>query len=428
LKNYKLTVLFFAILLSSLAAEQVLESIVARVGEQVILRSELNAYVQMRMEEQQEMYPLPQAKLQQYLQELIDGKILIAGAQLDTNLMVTPTEVENAVDNQIRTMRERSGLSPEEFEQVLIEQEGLSVPTLRKRMHESYKEQIIKQKIQMRESASLNLSREDITNFFATYEDKFPTIGPSYHLSQIEVKISTPDSIREAAYQQMKQIQQRLNDGADFAELAKKYSDGPNAQNGGDFGFVGRGTLGNVTFENVAFQLSSGQISPIFETKLGFHILKAKEFKAGKVHLEHILKSVAADSLVIAKAMQKLDSLKNTIQTREQFQQAAVKFNDNERLKANQGEIGWVAKEGIPQRIVSQFDELQQGAISDPYIKEDYAVITRINAFDPDRSLSLKDDWNIIAQKAKEIHATQRLQQLVDQWRKDVYIETHLSL
>lgn len=67
-------------------------------------------------------------------------------------------------------------------------------------------------------------------------------------------------------------IKQKLNEGSNFAELAKQHSSCPSKQNGGQLGFFGRGRMVKP-FEDAAFALNVGQISEPVQTQFGWHLI-----------------------------------------------------------------------------------------------------------------------------------------------------------
>jgi parvulin-like peptidyl-prolyl isomerase len=87
-----------------------------------------------------------------------------------------------------------------------------------------------------------------------------------------------PDLTGEDAYKLAENIKAFLNAGEDFDGLAIKYSKGPNADMGGDLGFIGRGDM-MPEIEKAVLKLEPGQVSDVIETKLGYHIFKVIEKK-----------------------------------------------------------------------------------------------------------------------------------------------------
>lgn len=89
----------------------------------------------------------------------------------------------------------------------------------------------------------------------------------------------TLEEAKQKAREMLTDLKKQIEDGADFAELAKKYSDDPgSAAQGGDLGWFGRGQM-VPEFEEAAFSLQPGQVSDIIETQFGLHILKVEDKK-----------------------------------------------------------------------------------------------------------------------------------------------------
>jgi peptidyl-prolyl cis-trans isomerase C len=98
------------------------------------------------------------------------------------------------------------------------------------------------------------------------------------HLQYILVKASDkdPESVRVDAKKRADEAARKAASGEDFAALAKQYSQDPTAPRGGDIGLLPRGVM-FPKFEEVAFSLKPGQVSPVFETPKGFNVVKLLE-------------------------------------------------------------------------------------------------------------------------------------------------------
>jgi len=100
------------------------------------------------------------------------------------------------------------------------------------------------------------------------------------HARHILFKVS-PDDDAAARAEKLKKAEEVLKlarEGKDFAELAKEYSEGPSAPQGGDLGFFGKGAMVEK-FDNAVFAMKPGEISDVVETVFGYHIIKLEEVK-----------------------------------------------------------------------------------------------------------------------------------------------------
>jgi peptidyl-prolyl cis-trans isomerase C len=119
----------------------------------------------------------------------------------------------------------------------------------------------------------------EIRKFYDENPDRFRE-GERMRASWILIRCTPedPEEMRENARKRIEEVQARLQDGADFAELAKEYSQTNSAPKGGDIGFFPKGVMVKP-FEEAAFSLEPGEVSPIFETQFGYNIVKATGYK-----------------------------------------------------------------------------------------------------------------------------------------------------
>lgn len=119
--------------------------------------------------------------------------------------------------------------------------------------------------------SKIEVTDEEIKTYYEENKDTF-TEPEQVHASHI--LLETEEEANE--------ILAQLNEGADFAELAKEHSKDPgSAQNGGDLGFFGRGEM-VPEFEEAAFSLEVGEMSGVVESEHGYHIIKVTDKKEAK--------------------------------------------------------------------------------------------------------------------------------------------------
>ncbi|UCD79320.1 MAG: peptidylprolyl isomerase, partial [Desulfobacterales bacterium] len=94
----------------------------------------------------------------------------------------------------------------------------------------------------------------------------------------IKVEEGATDAQKAEARKKIDDVQQKLKNGGDFAELAKTYSEGPSNVRGGDLGYFSRGQMVKP-FEDAAFAMQPNELSDVVETRFGYHLIKVHDKK-----------------------------------------------------------------------------------------------------------------------------------------------------
>lgn len=414
--------------LSMVSAQEKIDGIVAVIGDEVILQSELNAYAMLRLNSlgiSQDSIDMKKYK-SNFLNELIDGKVLLAYGKKDSTISISNEEVEQATNNHITMLLRQNNLTLDSLEVELQRQQGISLVKFKADARKAIREQLLKQKVQQSYLYSGKITKKDVENFYKEYIDSLPKMGESVLLSKLSLNITPSEAIRQQAYDKIQSIKQRLDNGADFADLAKQFSQGPEAVEGGDLGFIAKGTLSELAFEEKAFSLSQGQTSDPFETRLGFHIINVIEKRDQKVHIRQIFIKVEPPQEEINLITAKLDSIRIHCKTEKDFIALVKKHSDDPVSKVNNGLMKWSSILELPADIRGAIDSLPIGSISKPVHTNQTVSIYRIEKRASERILTLKDDYAILEKKASDIYAQRKMIDLVSKWRKDIYIDIRL--
>ena len=132
-------------------------------------------------------------------------------------------------------------------------------------------------------SAKMVVSDADVSKFYQENKEKMrrPEEVQARHIL-IQLDAKADDKAKAAARKKLEDLAAEARAGADFAELAKKHSQDSTAAAGGDLGFFRHGMM-VAPFEEAAFKLKPGEISPVVETQYGLHLIRVEARRGGDI-------------------------------------------------------------------------------------------------------------------------------------------------
>ncbi|MGH9736594.1 MAG: peptidylprolyl isomerase [Candidatus Acidiferrales bacterium] len=268
---------------------QTVEEIVARVNNQIITLSDYRqADRDMRQGVAQDCQSCAPDKVQDevkgqekdLLRNLIDNLLLEERAK-DMGI-----SVETDVIKQLDDVRRQNGLDSMEALQKAVESgTGMS--------WEDYKQQIrnqlLRQKVIEQEvSGKMNISPDQVQQYYAAHKDEF-VMPEQVVLSEIFLGTQgrTPEEV-EAIHKKAEDLHGRIVRGADFTQIAQRYSEGQTAHDGGNLGSFKRGILA-PQLDDAVFKLQKGQVTGVIQTKTGFEILRVDQrYQSGQQPLAKV--------------------------------------------------------------------------------------------------------------------------------------------
>ncbi|HAD12598.1 MAG TPA: peptidylprolyl isomerase [Saprospirales bacterium] len=336
--NLKLGFIPFLLLPLSLLAQNdkaIIDRVVATVGGEIILLSEVQEQYSFAKKDQPDLPPDYQCMV---LQNLIVQKLLVNQAKLDS-IEVKDEEVEIQIDSRIDRLRAYFNQDDKAIEEFY----GQSVDEMKAMLSTDMRNQLLAERMQSKVTEKATITPLEVQRFFSNIpKDSLPYFNSEVEIREIVYKPKVSPEERQKALTRLEDIRKRiLEKGEDFAELAKKFSDdlGSGAQ-GGDLGFQKRGTF--VTeFEAMAYKLDANQISPVIETEFGFHIIQLLERRGNLIHCRHILLKPEITDTDLENAKNSLDSLRQQIiDGKMTFTEAVKRFGDkNQQSYNNDGRV-----------------------------------------------------------------------------------------
>jgi len=158
-------------------------------------------------------------------------------------------------------------------------------------------------------AGSITISEKESRDYYDSHPEAF---SQPEQIRARHILIIVPEEADEKAdgeaLKKIKEVQKKLQSGGDFEALAKEYSEGPSAKQGGDLGFFQHGQMVKP-FEIAAFALQPGEVSPIIKTQYGYHLIEVTDRRAGVTVPYKNMKNKIDEYLKQVKIQEKLGTL-----------------------------------------------------------------------------------------------------------------------
>ncbi len=406
-------------------AQEVLDKIVAVVGDEIILQSEFNFRVELAAAAQR-ANPKDKKFRRRVLESMVEEKLLYAQAELDS-ITVSDDQIEQQLNYQINYYINQYG-SRQKVEQVY----GMSIERIKRELRDDTRKNLMAQMVQNKKFGNIDISRREVKEFFDRYKDSLGVVPEKFEIAHIFINPQKGARVRKKAYEKAKMILDSLKKGADFAELAKKYSDDPgSASKGGDLGYVKRGVF-YPQFESAAFKLKKGQLSGIVESPVGFHIIQLLDRRGDEIHTRHILIKIRSDEKADLQAIDFLSNLRDSIKRGvHTFEYYAKKYSDDKQTAPFGGKLGTFDAGQLEKSLLNQLYKLKPGEMTYPTRLDINSTtygyhIVKLLKHTPEHRPSLSEDYDEI-KKIAEIDKKQRLyHQWIKELKKKIYWEIRI--
>lgn len=381
MKNFLLSLLAATLLCGVAQAQQVqpLDEIAAVVDEDVILRSELDRAVANILaqyaDRADQLPPLP------ILQRQVLERLVLMRLQTERAASTGIRVDDGEIDATVAAIAQQNGMSVDQLRTELA-RDGMSFTDFRK----SLREELMTQRLRQRFAQSRIVVSEGEVD--AAMRSRAG--GVQYHLAHILVALpdgATPDQIG-LGQEKADGIKSLLDRGdMEFSAAAVRYSDSPNALEGGDLGWRRSDEI-PAAFAAVIGNLQPGEVFGPVRGPSGFQLLKLVDVRdasaAGAVtqyHARHILIRGGADEASDAQARARAQAVHARVVAGEDFAEVAAEASDDTVSGANGGDLGWFTAEQFGPEFGGQVAPLDDGDISQPFrTQAGWHVVQRIAA------------------------------------------------
>lgn len=418
--------------LSAAAQNNIAEEVAWWIGDQPILKSEVEEMYQNMLYENPQLGGDPYCIVPE---NIAIEKLFLHQAELDS-VEVQESMIQSEVERRINYMIANLG-SQEKLEQFYRR----TMPEIRETMRETVKNTYMVQEVQNSLTKNIKVTPSDVRKYFAQLAaDSIP-----YVPLQVETQIITlHPAIRveevEEVKARLRDFTDKINKGeSDFSTLAILYSEDPgSAMRYGELGFINKASL-DPDYAAVAFNLNdTKKVSKIVETQFGFHIIQLIEKRGDRINTRHILLRPKVSDADLTDAIHHLDTVRSEILAEKfTFEDIVPYVSSDKDTRNNKGIMinsevhpptSRFEMSQLPQEVSRVVDKMSVGEISKPFLMKDskrnndIVAMVKLSARIPGHKANLSDDYQLIKQMYENSERQRIIKEWVEKKIKDTYV------
>ena len=422
--------------LSAVAQDNVIDEIVWVVGDDAILRSDIETQRLYMLNEDQRFDGDPYCVIPE---QLAIQKLYLNQAKIDS-ITANENQVIQSVDQWMNMAVNQMG-SREKLEEYM----GKKFSQIKEERKETVREQQIVQQMQQKLIGEIKLTPSEIRKYFNQLpQDSLPTIPTTVEVQIVTMEPKIPFEETDAIKARLRDFTEQVNAGKmEFSTLARLYSEDPGSSvRGGELGFMSKTQL-LPEFANVAFNLKdSKRVSQIVQTEYGYHIIQLIEKRGDRINCRHILLKPKVSDKELTEATTRMDSLYNDLKAEKfSFDEAATFVSadkdtrNNKGLMVNQnyessnyGTPKFEMQE-LPQEIGKVVYQMEVGDISKPFTmltdkQKEVVAIVKLKARVNGHKANLADDF----QAMKQLVESRKREELLNDWIRKKQKTTYVRI
>jgi len=352
----------------TLLSPRLVDRIVAIVDEEAILLSDLEREIETYHFEIQSMGQTVTASdgeiRQLMLDRLIEVKLLVAQAKLD-GMVIGEEELERETAQATQRIIDRFGTRAALDRE--LARSGMTFADLEARNRELVRNRLYTMRmVQRHVRPRVEVRDDEVRAFYEEHQDEIPKANPTVTIANILV-VAQPDApVLEELEARIGEVDAALRRGDSFEEVARKYSQGPNASRGGLVGSFSRGDLFSPVIEDALWSMSPGQISPPINTELGVHLLQLVERDATSVTFRQILLRVDISEQNHEQARSRSAEVAQKARSGQDFAMLATEYSDDPGTRDNGGVLGTFPVDQLSPQFQTALQGMEPGDVTDP--------------------------------------------------------------
>ena len=416
--------------LVSYAQSDVVDEVVWVVGDEAILRSDIE---RIRNDYGSTLKGNPYCVIPE---QLAVQKLFLHQAELDS-ISVSDGDVSQHVEAEISNRILRAG-SREKLEEYM----RMPIRQIREELFDQIKNELLTRQVRQSLTKDIKVTPAEVRRHYKNMpEDSLPFIPTQV---EVQILVQHPRITREEIERVKEQLRgwsERVTSGkTSFSALARMFSeDEVSARQGGDLGFFGKADM-DPAFANVAFSLTNpNKVSKVVQSEYGFHIIQLIEKRGDKIRARHILRRPEVERGNIDACLARLDSISADIKEGKfTFEIGAQEISDDKDTRNNHGIMVNTKEETrerttrfemseLPGEVARIVEGMEIGEISAPFTMIDkrgreVCAIVKLKNRIPAHRASITEDFQILKGAVEAQKSEEYIQKWIREKQKSTYI------
>lgn len=409
---------------------KVIDKVVAQVGDNIILLSDIE--VMKLQAAQAKMTPTEKDECL-YLEELMYQSLLVNQAELDS-IQISDEQVEAEMEASLRQIEAKmEGIKTEEGKPMTIEEfYGKTRVQIKEEFRDVKKKQMQGKEVERNITKDISVSPREVEAFYNKIpKDSLPLINTQLAFQQIVIFPAITKADKQLARKKLEDIRKDIVvNGKSFETQARIHSMDPGSGQRGGMIEATRGMMVKP-FEATAYSLKEGEVSEVFETEFGFHIMKLLQRRGDDYVCLHILMIPEFSNDSLAAASNRLNECYEALRANKiTWDEAVKKYSNDPNTKENKGIITnpitgeqmWDMEDvnQVDPQMFQLTDNLEKGGITAPGFYGDFIerkqglrIVRLMDRTEP-HVANLKDDYVLIRTAAEN----EKKQKAILEWTK----------
>ena len=427
---FSLLLILSVVPVKSWAQKNVIDEVIWIVGDEVILRSDVEKQRLQALASGTRIQGDPYCVIPE---QIAIQKLFLHQASLDS-VVVSESSIMGEVEYRLNQIISEIG-SKEQVETYYHK----SINAIREELRDMSRNQGIISEMQKKLVGKIQLTPGDVRRYFKDMtKDSIPEVPAQVELQVISYEPPVPPEEISRVKEVLRDYTDRVNSGkSDFSVLARLYSeDTESAKRGGELGFFGKGVMA-PEFTAVAFSLTDPKkVSRIVQTEFGFHIIQLLEKRGDRINCRHILLKPKVTYSDRESGLHKLDSIASLIRENKiTFEQGVLAYSQDKNTFMTAGlmlnpKVGSSKFEfqDLPPEIAKVAYNMNVGEVSKPFsminktTNKEVVAVVKLKSKVSNHTANLTDDYQMLKGYFEGMKKNEFLKNWIAKKQKETYI------